>query len=150
MATRIIITRVVDPDELGKQVEPHMRNLGNAIGTRMQRLVPKRSWALHDTIETGTERVGAKVVTEVGAGGGDVDYETHVERGTSKQKAQPYMRPALLQSKASDLNFTGPGPKRHGVVRIRSKRARRAEQAERRQAKAADRRTAKREQGEGF
>lgn len=125
MATRIIITRVVDPDELGEQIEPHMVKLGNAIATRMQRLVPKRTWALHDTIVVGTERRGAKVITEVGAGGGDVDYEQHVERGTSRQKAQPYMRPALYQSKASDLNFGGAGPKRHGVVRMTTRRSRR-------------------------
>lgn len=125
MASRIIITRVVDDDELGRQIEPYMVNLGNAIARRMQRLVPKRSWALHDTIEAGTEREGGRVITEVGAGGGDVDYELMVERGTSRMRAQPYMRPALLQSRASDLNFTGGPPKRHGVVRITTRRSRR-------------------------
>lgn len=124
--TRIIITRVVDPDEIAEQIEPHMRKLGNAVAARMQRLVPKRTWALHDTITTGTQRTGAKIRTEVGAGGGRVHYEMHVERGTSRQKAQPYMRPALLQSKASDLNFAGEGPKRHGVVRVETRRERAA------------------------
>lgn len=125
MVTRIEITRVSD-DEIAKQLEPHMRNLGNAIGTRMQRLVPKETWALHDTITTGTERKGAVVTTEVGAGGNvngvEVDYETMVERGTSRQRAQPYMRPAMLQSKSADLNFAGAGPKTHGVVRVTSTR----------------------------
>lgn len=125
MATRIIITRVIDDDELGRQIEPHMVNLGNAIAKRMQRAVPKRSWALHDTIVVGTERDGAKVVTEVGVGSEDVDYWDDVERGTSKARAQPYMRPALLQSRASDLNFSGGGPKRHGVITVSTRRSRR-------------------------
>lgn len=126
MATRIIITRVIDADELGRQIEPHMVNLGNAIAKRMQRLVPKRTWALHDTIVAGTERKGGRIVTEVGAGSGRVKYEMHVERGTSIAPAQPYMRPALLQSKAADLNFKGGGPARHGVIRVQSRRARRS------------------------
>jgi HK97 gp10 family phage protein len=138
MATRIIITRDVDPDELGEQIEPKMRNLGNAIAGRMQRLVPKRTWALHDTIVAGTERNGAKVRTEVGAGDSRVDYEMHVERGTSRQKAQPYMRPALLQSRASDLNFAGGGPTRHGVVRVETRRTRAAKRRATSRASGAD------------
>jgi len=97
------VTKVHDAEATARQIEPHMRNLGNAIATRMRRIVPKRTWKLHDTIEHGTERDGSVVTTQVGAGSDEVDYWEHVERGTSRQKAQPYMRPALLQSKASDL-----------------------------------------------
>lgn len=117
---RIRITRVIAPGELAAQVERPMRNAGNAIGRRMQRLVPKRTWALHDTIKTSTERRGGKVVTTVGAGGTTssgkrVTYALHVERGTSTMAAQPYMRPALLQTKSADLNYSGDGPVTHGV-----------------------------------
>jgi HK97 gp10 family phage protein len=108
---RIRITRVLAPDELGTQIEPKMRNLGNAIGRRMQRLVPKKTWALHDSIEVATDREGARVTIQVGVGSAKVDYWRHVEQGTSRQKAQPYMRPALLQSRASDfLNESPLGP----------------------------------------
>jgi len=102
--TRIKITRVLANDELGKQLEPKMANLGQAIARRMQRLVPKRTWNLHDTIAADTERDGAVVTLQVGVGGnGEADYWEYVERGTSRQKAQPYMRPALLQSTGRDL-----------------------------------------------
>jgi hypothetical protein len=76
---------------------------------RMKRIVPKRTFALRDSIRGNTARSGSAVLTRVGAGGSTpdgkvVDYALHVERGTSRAKAQPYMRPALLQSRAADLN----------------------------------------------
>lgn len=113
-SARIRITRTTDPEELGAQIEPKMRNLGNAIARRMQRGVPKRTWALHDTIVTDTVRTGSKVITTIGAGSRKVKYWDMVERGTSKMAAQPYMRPALLQSKSADLNFKGTPAPRHG------------------------------------
>ena len=117
MATRFVITKTGDPAEIAAQLLPKMTNLGNAIGRRMQRLVPKKSWALHDTIAAETEASGATVTTAVGFGGGDVDYGLYVERGTSKQTAQPFARPAMLQSKAGDLTASSGGPTAHGVMR---------------------------------
>ena len=124
MTTRIQITRVTDGAELARQIEPRMAALGEAIGARMQRLVPKRSWALHDTIGAETERSGSRVTTTVGFGSEDVDYGLHVERGTSRMRAQPFARPALLQSKAGDLNYSGKGIARHGVVSATTRRSR--------------------------
>jgi hypothetical protein len=118
VVARIIITKVTNPDEVGRQLEASMSNLGSAIARRMQRLVPKLTWALHDTIATDTSVDGATVTTVVGAGGGDVDYALHVELGTSRAGAQPYMRPALLQSRAGDLKSGGGTPARHGVVAV--------------------------------
>lgn len=133
-SARIVITRVIAPNELGEQIEPKMRNLGNAIGRRMQRLVPKKTWALHDTIEVATDRDGAKVTTQIGVGSEEVDYWDYVERGTSRQKAQPYMRPAMLQSRAGDfLNGSPLGPT-HGA-RQAAKAQRRADAAAKRRAK---------------
>lgn len=124
MTARIKITRVTDGDEIATQLVPRMEALGQAVGARMQRLVPKRTWALHDTIATTTERVGSKVVTNITAGSGSVDYALHVERGTSRMAAQPYMRPALAQSRAGDLEYTGRGIVSHGVISISSRRQR--------------------------
>jgi len=121
---RIRITRVVDDEALGRQIEPKMQALGQAMGARMQRLVPKRTWALHDTITTATERRGATVVTEVGAGSEDVEYALDVERGTSKMSAQPYMRPAFAQTTGADLRYKGKGIVTHGVVSFSSRRQR--------------------------
>ncbi len=124
MTTHIRITRVVDDAELTRQIEPKMQALGQAVGSRMQRLVPKRSWALHDTIDVDTETKGSRVVTTIGFGSDDVDYGLHVERGTSRMRAQPFARPALLQSKAGDLDYSGKGVVRHGVVTVTTRRAR--------------------------
>jgi HK97 gp10 family phage protein len=102
--TKIRITKLADDDDLGRKLEPKMANLGQAIARRMQRLVPKKTYNLHDTIAADTERIGAKVTLQVGVGGnGEADYWEYVERGTSRQAAQPYMRPALLQSTGRDL-----------------------------------------------
>lgn len=121
---RIRITRVIDDDELGRQIEPKMANLGQAMGARMQRIVPKRTWALHDSIDASTERRGSRVTTTVGAGGGDVDYAIEVERGTSRMRAQPYMRPAFAQTTGRDLNYSGIGITQHGVVAFSTRRSR--------------------------
>jgi HK97 gp10 family phage protein len=103
-----------------------MERLGQAIGARAQRLVPKRTWALHDTISTKTTVNGAKVTTIVGAGSAEVDYALHVERGTSRAAAQPYLRPALAQTRASDLLYSGRGITQHGVTPVRPSRRRRS------------------------
>lgn len=122
---RIRITRVVDDDELGRQIEPKMEALMQAMGARAQRLVPKRTWALHDTITAGVERSGAKVVGTLGAGGTpEVEYALDVERGTSKTRAQPYLRPAFAQTTGRDLNYSGAGITRHGVASFTSRRQR--------------------------
>lgn len=137
---RIRITRVINDDEIGRQIEPKMRNLGQAMGARAQRLVPKKSWALYDSIQTETERKGSRVTTTVGAGNDEVDYSLYVERGTSKMRAQPYLRPAMLQTRGGDLNYKGTGIQNH-AVKVEAARQRRRDRA-------MDRRTAKRENRE--
>lgn len=106
---RIIITRTVAPGELADEIVPPMRRLTNAMHRRAQRLVPKRTWRLHDTLTSDVEVDGSKVRGAVGVGGptdaapDGAPYWEHVERGTSRMRAQPYLRPALLQSKTADL-----------------------------------------------
>lgn len=126
---RIRITRVVNDEELGSQIEEKMRRVGAAIGARAQRIVPKRTWALHDSIVTSTERTGSRVTTTVGAGDERVDYAMHVELGTSRAAAQPYLRPAMLQVTGNDFRYAGSGPTPKGAMRLAAKtsRARRRE-----------------------
>ena len=121
---RIRITRVVNPSELMRQIEPKMSKLGQAMGARMQRTVPKRTWALHDTITETTESNGAKVTTTVGFGGGDVEYGMDVEKGTSRMAAQPFARPAFAQTTGRDLSYSGKGIVTHGVVSFSTRRTR--------------------------
>lgn len=123
------ITHTADTAALLDQIEPKMVNVGNAMARRAQRLVPKRTWDLHDTITAETRRVGKTIRTEVGAGGDGVDYALYVERGTSVMAAQPYLRRALLQTRAADLNVTGSGPARHGHVTVITRRATSARRA---------------------
>lgn len=120
----IRIVQVADPSELAEQYEPKMQNLGQAIGSRMQRLVPKRTFALHDTISAETKRDGSKVTTTVGFGSGQVDYGMYVERGTSKMAAQPFARPAFMQTTGKDLSYSGTGITTHGVVSFSTRRSR--------------------------
>lgn len=104
-----MITRTVGAGELADEIAPAMRRLTNAMHRRAQRLVPKRTWRLHDTLTSDVEVDGSKVRGIVGVGGptgaapDGADYWDYVEHGTSRQRAQPYMRPALLQSKSADL-----------------------------------------------
>lgn len=121
---RIRITKVTNGAELARQALPHMEALGQAIGARMQRLVPKRTYALNDSIFTETEASGTRITTTVGFGNEKVKYGLLVERGTSKMRAQPFARPALLQSKAGDLNYSGKGITTHGVVTFSTRRTR--------------------------
>lgn len=114
-ATTFRLTRRATPAVLARELVEPMTNLGNGIARRAQRIVPKDTWALHDTIDTKTELEGDSVVTTVGAGGGDVNYAMFVEEGTSRMGAQPYLRPAILQSTSGDFGVTV-SPARHGRV----------------------------------
>lgn len=108
---RMRVTKVADPRVLDKDMLKVGTNVGNAIGRRARRLVPKLSWSLHDTIRSAAKVVSpGKVRVTVKAGGNVngrlVDYATHVERGTSKMRAQPYLRPAVMQTRERDLTDT--------------------------------------------
>jgi HK97 gp10 family phage protein len=104
MGTKFVVKKKMSSPELARQIEPAVGSLMQAIARRMQRLVPKRSFNLNDTIAADTHIEGSTVIGEAGAGGnGEAPYWAAVEYGTSRQAAQPYIKPALLQSKSSDL-----------------------------------------------
>lgn len=58
------------------------------IVSAAQRIVPVDTGELHDSIHAETSAEGMFVVA-------DADHASHVEMGTSKMPAQPYLRPAL-------------------------------------------------------
>lgn len=115
MPAHFVIRNTVSDSELAAILAPKVDNLGRAMARRAQRAVPKRTFALHDTIDSQTTTSGPIIRTTLSAGSGDVDYWYYVEKGTSRMAAQPYLRPALLQSRSVDLNDGGPGASRHGV-----------------------------------
>jgi len=104
----IRITRYHDRAIL-PQVETGVDNLAGNIVVRMRRLVPKRSFRLYDSIEKlPTTVTGSKVKGGVRVGGKSVrgkyvGYHLMVDKGTSRMAAQPYIRPALYQSRSGDL-----------------------------------------------
>lgn len=112
-SARIRITRVITDGDAAEQIVPSIDNLTSNVAVRMRRLVPKRSFRLHDTIEAQPARVIGGVATGRVTFGGKVvrgklvDYHLMVERGTSRMRAQPYARPALYQSRSSDLKRKG-------------------------------------------
>lgn len=89
--------------DLSSELVRPMTNLLAAMKRRAQRTVPKRSWDLHNSLATRVEREGGAVVGYLSAGNLKVRYARYVEYGTSRMRAQPYLRPALLQSTAADL-----------------------------------------------
>lgn len=94
------ITRT-SPERVIDQLIAPMTRLGKGIERRAKLLVPKDTFALNDSIRSETKREGNHVVAEITAGGGDVTYALYVEYGTSRMRAQPYLRPAMLQSGVS-------------------------------------------------
>lgn len=105
----IRIIRLAGPEAMGGQLERPVNNLTGHVAQRMHRLVPKDSWRLDETIEAQPAKtVAGRVIGWVTFGGKVVrgklvNYHLMVERGTSKMRAQPYARPALYQSRSSDL-----------------------------------------------
>lgn len=94
-------------DELGDEAEQMLDKVGDALLLRMQRLVPKRTFALHDSLTKEIERKSAgRVEVRVGVdedyvspqGDRPALYAEWVEGGTSVMAAQPYAVPALLQT----------------------------------------------------
>lgn len=61
------------------------------IKDEAQRIVPVDTGALRKTIRVEVQGETVMLL----AGGDEVDYHLHVEFGTVKMKAQPYMRPAI-------------------------------------------------------
>lgn len=93
------ITVKVDPSaegELGDIIYRAIDKLGDGVQKRAKRVAPVKSGDLRRSIRKVTHRDSAsKTTAEIGS---DLDYSSHVERGTSKQAAQPYLRPALYQT----------------------------------------------------
>lgn len=106
---KITITKEFESEAIALALMPGMSNLGDALAGRMQRIAPKRTWDLHDTITNlGVGLSGSRATVAVGAGGRapsgrTVNYALHVERGTSRMAAQPFMRPAMLQTRTADM-----------------------------------------------
>ena len=98
------------------RAESDLVRLGTTVQNEARKLCPVDTGRLRSSImASGLQHDSRGAYVRVGT---NVHYAGHVEFGTRYSPAQPYMRPALLQSKAGDLNYSGGEPKRHGVVQI--------------------------------
>lgn len=94
----------VDPKATGLIGEALEAYFAETLGPRIQgnarRTVPVRTGDLKKSIVVQVTRDGDDSTLQVGVDEAvaGVDYAAHVELGTSKQAAQPYLRPALLQA----------------------------------------------------
>lgn len=79
------------------QVRGKVARLADAIVADAKRLVPVDTGALRATIRRS--EVGDDGRVAVTAGSATVDYAAHVEYGTSRGPAQPYLRPAVHKNR---------------------------------------------------
>lgn len=81
-------------------LEETLTEIGDKTQGNARRTVPIRTGNLSLSIVSQVGRDGDRVVLQVGVDEEilGVDYGGYVERGTSKQAAQPYLVPAILQA----------------------------------------------------
>lgn len=103
LAVRIFAKGV---DSIADDAEALLDKVGDALLLRTRRLVPKRTFSLHDSLTKELERDRKGITLFVGvdedfvgpSGERPALYAALVEGGTSKMAAQPYLVPALLQT----------------------------------------------------
>lgn len=73
-------------------------NLGPRIASAAQKLAPILTGELRSSIGFTETRERGKPVLYIGSGmNGRADYAAYVELGTSRMRAQPYLRPAVFR-----------------------------------------------------
>ena len=89
-------------DALGSlklSTEAQVARLGLDVQNRARQLCPVDTGRLRSSVNSsGLQRDARGVFVEVGT---NVAYATHVEFGTSTQRAQPYLRPAIAEAVAA-------------------------------------------------
>jgi HK97 gp10 family phage protein len=88
-------------DQLLDEIGVGVKKAGILVQGRAKKKCPVDTGLLRNSISERTQREdGDTVISEVGT---NVEYAPNVEFGTSKQKAQPYLEPALKESRV-DIN----------------------------------------------
>lgn len=100
-AFRIVVNTSADA-LIGEALEKFFTDkLGPRIQENAKRTVPVLSGDLKDSIVVQVQLDGSDSVLQVGVDEDPhgVDYGRYVEEGTSRQAAQPYLRPAVYQAR---------------------------------------------------
>lgn len=74
---------------IGKKVQKMLEDTGDTLVAQMQAVVPVDTGRLRNSIRKNVT-TGSVTVGPV-----DVEYASYVEYGTSRMKAQPYIRPSV-------------------------------------------------------
>lgn len=88
--------------QLGLRTEQSVLRLGIDVQNRARELAPVDTGRLRGSITHVPGRDGRGYYVDVGS---NVEYAPFVEFGTSKQPAQPWLRPALAEAVAAGLNI---------------------------------------------
>lgn len=102
-AFRIVVNTAAD-GLIGEALEQFLATkLGPRIQSNAKRTVPVLSGDLKDSLVVQVNLDGTDSVLQVGVDQDirGVDYGRYVEEGTSKQVAQPYLRPAVYQARGT-------------------------------------------------
>lgn len=83
--------------KLGPITDQMLRRICEDIATDAARLAPVLTGDLRNSVQVLGVSDG---VGRVGAGGGKVDYAAHVELGTRRMAAQPFLRPAAQRARS--------------------------------------------------
>lgn len=84
-------------DDLVKSVASRkLDQLAQDITDDAKRLCPVNTGRLRDSIHVETVDDGTR---EIVAGSDEIDYASYVEFGTTRMRAQPYLRPAALKKR---------------------------------------------------
>ena len=73
------------------RAESVLTSAADLVKTSARLMVPVDTGDLLNSIDTKQEGLTARI-------GSDIHYAAHVEAGTSKMAAQPYLRPALMEN----------------------------------------------------
>lgn len=87
--------------QLGLRTESAVLRLAIDTQNRARELAPVDTGRLRASITHIPGRDGSGYYVDVGS---NVEYAPFIEFGTSKQPAQPYLRPALAEAVAAGLN----------------------------------------------
>lgn len=84
-------------DNLDEAVYRALFKIGALVETEAKTIVPVDTGRLKNSLTHVEKKKGNEQYTEVGS---KVEYASYVETGTSKMKAQPYLRPAIERNRS--------------------------------------------------
>lgn len=99
------VTKVDNSDEVVESIRDAvtkaMETIGQMAVANAKQIVPVDTGALKDSIDSAVSKQESTISTTVYA---DTPYAAYVELGTSMQRAQPYLKPAVTDHTGEYVN----------------------------------------------